>query len=177
MRAGPPHIGTPSRRRCLVGIGLALGGLALAPAARAQLRPTPPPEFRRQSPDQETLTIVTLSGEYPFLVDILFNRGTPDSALKSRPPLQQDEAILYAVDVVRPIALSNRGVPFATDILFIAADGRIIGIHAAIMANDPAVFVSAIPVKAALQTLGGTVRRLAIRPGDHVLQPMFGRTL
>ena len=178
MEHAPPSLPSPSRRRCLGFIGLAIGGVGLVVApARAQDRAARPPRFERHGIDQDTLTIVTTTGEYPFLVDIIFNQEKTDSALKSRPPLRADEGILYAVDIVRPIALSNAGVPFGTDLMFITADGRIIAIDARIMANDPTVFVSSIPVKAALQCLAGTVGRFGIRPGDDVLHPMFGRTL
>ena len=68
-------------------------------------------------------------------------------------------------------------MPFATDIMFVARDGKIVEIHAAIMPNDGRVFVSNIPVKAALQVLAGTVMRLDIVAGDFVLHKIFGRTL
>ncbi|MGH6990821.1 MAG: DUF192 domain-containing protein, partial [Stellaceae bacterium] len=125
----------------------------------------------------DTITIRTVTGNYPFLADILYNPSTPASALKARPPLARDEAVMYVVDIVRPMSLSNGGVPFATDILFVAADGRIIEVEAEILANDPTLYTARIPVKAAVQTIAGTVRRLDIRPGDHVLHPLFGRTL
>jgi uncharacterized membrane protein (UPF0127 family) len=170
---------TPSRRRML-GLGLVLSALALGgPAARAQdeLRPRKPPRFQRNAIDQDTVTLVTVTGHYPFLVDMVFNPGTPDSALRAGPPLRPDQAILYVADPVRPISVSNRGVAFATDFLFITGDGRIVQVEAGIMPDDPTVFTSWVPVKAAMQTAAGTVRRLDIAPGDDVLNEMFGRTL
>jgi uncharacterized protein len=177
MEPGTRFTVSLSRRQCLRLLGLAVGGVGLVTTARAQNRRIPPPHFNRQSPTQDSVTIATVTGDFRFLVDIVHNGPPPESALKSQPPLARDEGVLYVVDVVRQVSLSNRGVPFATDILFITADGRIVQVEAEIMADDPAVFTSLIPVKAALQTIGGTVRRLDIRPGDHVLHPMFGRTL
>jgi uncharacterized protein len=171
---------TLSRRQCLPIIGLVIGGLAFARGAAADDQRDPrtdKQQFQRYSIDQESMTLVTITGNYPFLVDVIMNQEKPDSAFRARAPVQPDEGMLYAYDVVRQIGISNHGVPFATDLMFITADGRIIEIHPMIMPNSDQVITSNIPVKAALQVIAGTVRRLDITPGDHVLLPLFGRTL
>jgi uncharacterized membrane protein (UPF0127 family) len=168
-----------SRRDCLRLAGIAVTGLSLMAAARAQTpsRGRAPPRFRRHAIDQATVTVATVTGHYPFLVDVVAYLGAPNSALRATPPLARDEGILYVADTVRLIALSNQGVPFATDLIFITGDGRIVQLRPEIMPDDPATFVSNVPVKAAMQTVAGTVQRLDMAAGDYVLNSMFGRTL
>ncbi len=169
-----------SRRDCIGLIGFAVTGLGAALTARADDQSDQSsvnPQFHRYGIDQTVVAIATATGHHDVLVDVIGDRGTPDSVLKGRHPVQPDEGILYTVSVVRQIALSNAGVPFPTDILFIAQDGRIVEIHPAIMADDSRVLTAMIPVKAALQLLAGTVMRLDIVAGDVVLNKIFGRTV
>jgi len=155
-----------------------LSSLALAGAARAEEDPrNAPQQFHRYGIDQQTVTIVTTTGHYDFLVAIIANAGIPDSGFMSRRAAAADEGLLYTVQTVRPLAISNHGVPFPTDVLFISGDGRVTQVRISIMANDSRVFSSNMPVKAALQVIAGTVMRISARPGDYVLSPLFGRTL
>jgi uncharacterized membrane protein (UPF0127 family) len=171
------HCTMLSRRGCLSWLA-GLGGLLLAGDAGAvEDARDAHQQFQRYGVDQATLTIVTMTGHYDFLVDFVSGAGNPDSALASRHTVQPDEGILYTVPVVQPMAISNRGVPFPTDLMFISRDGRIVAIHPAIMADDGRVYSSGIPVLAALQVIAGTVARITARPGDYVLNSLFGRTL
>lgn len=168
----------PSRRRCLAMLGAGLTGLAFARQAAAADDPRSAHEqFDHNSVDQDVVTFVTRTGHYDFLVALVNDPGTPDSALVARRPIRRDEGILYAVDTVRPLSISNRGVPFPTDLLFVTRDGNVIEVHPSIMANDGRVITSMTPVKAALQFIAGTAARISAAPGDYVLNPLFGRTL
>lgn len=167
-----------TRRRCLFLIGAAMTGLYGATRAAAEEDPrTAPEQFHRYGVDQQLVTIATTTGHYDFQVAIIYNAQRADSALIGRHPVQWDQGILYLVPVVQPLGISNQGVPFPTDLIFISKDGRVLQIQPSIMANDGRVYTSRMPVKAALQVIAGTVARISARPGDHVLSDAFGRTL
>jgi uncharacterized protein len=159
-------------------LGAGVAGLFLIDKARADedVR-TAPEQFHRYGIDQMTVTIVTRTGHYDFLVALVNNPGKPDSALIARRQIMRDEGILYAVDYVQRLGISNQGVQFPTDLMFMSKDGRVIEVHPTIMANDSRTITSTIPVKAALQVIAGTVARTSAAPGDYVLNPIFGRTL
>jgi uncharacterized membrane protein (UPF0127 family) len=167
-----------SRRCCLALAGIGLTGCLVGAKAGAEEDPRNAHEqFHRNSVDQDLATFVTRTGHYEFLVVLVNNPGTADSALIGRRPVRRDEGILYANDSVRPISLSNQGVPFPTDLLFVSRDGRVVEVHPSIMANDSRAITSMIPVKAAFQFIAGTTARISAMPGDYVLNPLFGRTL
>lgn len=166
------------RRQCLVLIGAAIAGVCGVGKAKAEEDPrTAPQQFHRYGVDQQTITLVTTTGHYDFLVAVIYNTERPESALVARHPVQSDEGILYLVPVVQPLAISNQGVPFPTDLIFISQDGRVVEIKPSIMANDSRVYTARMPVKAALQVIAGTVARITASPGDYVLSDIFGRTL
>ena len=153
-------------------------GLLAARAARAQENPRDAPEpFHRYGIDQPIITLVTSTGHYPFLVVVVDEEAGAPSVLVARRRIQPDEGVLYLAPEVRPLGISNSGVRFPTDLLFVSDDGWIVEVHPQIMANDSRTITSMIPVKAALQVLAGTVARTAAMPGDYVLHSIFGRTL
>lgn len=134
--------------------------------------------FHRYGVDQQTVTIATRTGHYDFLVALIeTGQDHTDSVLIARRRLAPDEGILYTADYVQPLGISNQGVSFPTDLLFVSSDGRVIEIHAGIMANDSQVITSTSPVKAAMQLIAGSVARISATPGDHLIYPLFGRTL
>lgn len=168
-----------SRRGYLAGAGAALTGLLMPGFVSAQEDPRRAHElFHRYGVDQQAVTVATRTGHYDFLVAIVeTGPDHADSALIARRRLDPDEGVLYTADYVQPLGISNQGVSFPTDLLFASSDGRVIEVHAGIMANDSRVITSITPVKAAMQLIGGTVARISAAPGDHVLYPLFGRTL
>lgn len=167
----------PSRRNCLALLGVGVTGLILSGRTRAADPRNDHQQFDRHGIDQQTLTMVTRTGHYEFVVALVNNPGTTDSALIARRKVMPDEGILYAADYVQRLGVSNQGVQFPTDLLFVASDGRVIEVDANIMANDGRVITATIPVKAALQVIAGTVARTSAAPGDYLLNPIFGRTL
>lgn len=167
-----------SRRRGLVLIGAGLAAMAWPRLVWADEDTRNAHEqFHRHSVDAITVTFVTRTGDYDFLVAYVGNPGNADSALIARRALLPDQGVLYVNDDVRPLAISNQGVQFPTDLFFIAKDGRVLEVHPNIMANDSDTIGSQGPVKAALQVIGGTAMRIGAIPGDHLLSRIFGRTL
>jgi len=156
--------GRVSRRALLWLFGVGLTSLTAPARAWAQ-----------RSIDQDEVTIVTSTGHHPIAVDLVKD---PAKISRLRPyrRMARDEGLLFTYPVLQPIAISTEGIPFPSDLLFIAADGTIIEIHVGLMPNV-ASFTAMVPVRAALVLLAGTVMRLGIVSGDHVLSAIFGRTV
>jgi len=68
--------------------------------------------------------------------------------------------------------MKNTYIPL--DMLFVAGDGRIVGMKQRTVPHSPAIISSREPVMAVLELNAGTVSRLGIRIGDRLVYPAFG---
>jgi uncharacterized protein len=59
------------------------------------------------------------------------------------------------------------------DMIFIRADGRIARIAENTVPHSEATISSGVPVKAVLEVIAGTAKRLGIAPGDRVAHRIF----
>ena len=160
-----------SRRNYLSLLCFSVGGLILHafPGRAAQLD--------KSLIDKVVMTIVTRTGHHEIEVEIVSNPATSDSILKDRRMIQPDQAVMYSFIPVRQIQVSTQGVPYATDLLFVSSYGKIVEVHANVMPNLPDPVTSMIPNRAAIQMIGGTIKRFGLVAGDYMLHSMFGRTV
>jgi uncharacterized membrane protein (UPF0127 family) len=59
------------------------------------------------------------------------------------------------------------------DMVFIAADGRIVKVAQRTVPMSLATISSGGPARAVLEVNGGTAARLGLKPGDRVVHPAF----
>jgi uncharacterized membrane protein (UPF0127 family) len=59
------------------------------------------------------------------------------------------------------------------DMIFIRADGRIHRIAESTEPESEKIVAAGAPVRAVLEVVAGTARKLGIRPGDRVAHPIF----
>lgn len=138
--------------------------LVLAGAARAELA-----TFQHS-----TLTIDTNNGPQHFAIELALTPEQQEQGLMYRREMPADAGMLFifpAAEIAR-FWMHNTFIPL--DMVFIAADGHIAGIHErAVPMNDEAIS-SETPVRAVLELNGGTASRLGIKPGDLVHYAAFG---
>src|SRR5262245_39356800 len=67
--------------------------------------------------------------------------------------------------------MKNTYIPL--DMIFIRGDGRILRIAENTEPLSEALVTSGGPVRAVLEVIGGTARKLGIAPGDRVAHPIF----
>lgn len=153
------------RRRLL----LALPALiALSTAASAQDGPQP------RLPT-EKLVIVTRDGtRHDFTVEMALSPEQQTVGLMFRPEVKPDEGMLFDWGQPRESAMWMRNTITSLDMVFINADGRIRRIAERTVPRSLATVESHGPVRATLELAAGTAERLNLRPGDQVLQRIFG---
>jgi uncharacterized membrane protein (UPF0127 family) len=74
----------------------------------------------------------------------------------------------------RPVAFWMRNTYIPLDMIFIRGDGRILSIAENTQPLSDGLIPSGGPVRAVLEVIGGTARKLGIAPGDRVESPGFG---
>ncbi|HZS85034.1 MAG TPA: DUF192 domain-containing protein [Stellaceae bacterium] len=137
---------------------------------------TTPVEAQLVTFSSSELTIETAGGKRHFTVEVARTPEQMAQGLMFRRSLPPDAGMLfeYARPQIASFWMKNTLIPL--DMLFIAADGRITGIHARAVPMSLEPITSDTPVLAVLELNGGTAERLGIKPGDRVDHPLFARS-
>ncbi len=144
--------------------------------ATLMLAPAIPPAGADEAAGRvyEPLQLETADGRrHAFRVEIADEDGEHARGLMFRRTLAPDAGMLFLFpdDRVQAFWMKNTYVPL--DMLFVAADGRIADLHENAWPLDETPIRSDRPVRAVLEVVAGTVRRLGIRVGDRVLHRAF----
>jgi uncharacterized protein len=128
-----------------------------------------------QSFESSSLTIVSANGRHRFTVELAETPAQMEQGLMFRPSLAPDAGMLFDFKqpTVATMWMHNTLIPL--DMLFVDANGAIVGIRARAVPESDAIIAAPSPVRAVIELNGGTAARLGIMPGDHVLHPIFGR--
>lgn len=116
----------------------------------------------------EALHIDTRHGPIRFTVEVAADEGSREYGLMYRRAMADSHGMIF--DFRTPQATSfwmeNTFIPL--DMLFVAADGRIVNIAANAKPHDRTPVPSAGPIRAVIEINGGLAEKLGIRAGDRV---------
>ena len=110
---------------------------------------------------------------HAFTVEIATSEAQLAQGLMFRKSLAPDSGMLFDFGQVRAISMWMKNTLIPLDMLFLGADGRILGIAERTVPGSLAVIESPGPVRGVLEVNGGTASRLGLVPGDRVLHPLF----
>src|SRR6185437_1187319 len=119
-----------------------------------------------QTFQKSELTIETAAGKHRFTVELAQTPKQMAQGLMYRRSLPADAGMLFEFPSPQIAAFWMKNTLIPLDMLFIAADGRITGIHERAVPLSEEPIVSAGSVVAVLELNGGTAARLGIKPGD-----------
>ncbi len=123
---------------------------------------------------QSTVEIDTAAGPRRFDVEMAVTPEQLTQGLMFRRSLAADAGMLFDFGQVEPVSMWMKNTLIPLDMIFIAADGRIVGIAQRAVPESEAIIAAPAPVRAVLEVNGGTAARLGLRAGDRVHQAMFG---
>ncbi|NNM74310.1 DUF192 domain-containing protein [Enterovirga aerilata] len=122
----------------------------------------------------EPLTIVTQSGQrHAFQVEVARTDADRAQGLMYRRSMAADRGMLFDFARVEPVAMWMQNTYIPLDMLFIRPDGTIARIAENTEPLSTRTIESGEPVLGVLELVGGSARRLGIRPGDRVEHSMF----
>lgn len=117
-------------------------------------------------------TVVTEGGgRFAFHVEIADTDASRMRGLMFRQRMARDEGMLFLFERETPQSFWMKNTPLSLDMLFIAADGRVVGLAEQTEPYSTRPIPSGAPALAVLEVLGGTARLLGIRIGDRVEHP------
>ncbi|MGC2073853.1 MAG: DUF192 domain-containing protein [Pseudolabrys sp.] len=122
---------------------------------------------------QQTIEIATKSGVHVFTVEIVDNDADRAKGLMYRKELPEGQGMLFDFHRDQEVSFWMQNTYIPLDMIFIRGDGRI----SHIAENTEPLSTRLIPsngsVRAVLEVIGGTSRKLGIAAGDRVASPIF----
>ena len=123
--------------------------------------------------DDGALRVMWLGGER-FEIELATTPSSRRRGLMHRPPLADDQGMLFVYPDEAPRSFWMKNVSFAIDILYLDADWRVVDRHVAVppCRQDPCPgYPSHGPARYVLELPAGTADRLALEPGTPLEPP------
>jgi uncharacterized membrane protein (UPF0127 family) len=126
-----------------------------------------------QPAGQQTVEIASKTGVHIFAVEIADNDADRAKGLMYRKELPEGQGMLFDFHRDQDVSFWMQNTYIPLDMIFIRGDGRILRIAENTEPLSTRLIPSGGPVRAVLEVIGGTSRKLGIAPGDRVASPIF----
>src|SRR5262249_53356400 len=123
--------------------------------------------------DEESLEIVTRTGVHTFTVEIAVTDQERQQGLMFRRELPEGRGMLFDFKQDQNVTMWMKNTFIPLDMIFIRADGRIQRIAENTEPESTRIIAAGAPVRAVLEVIAGTAKKLGIRAGDRVAHPLF----
>jgi uncharacterized protein len=120
-----------------------------------------------------TLEIASKTGVHAFAVEIADTEAAREKGLMFRKSLPEGQGMLFDFHQEQSVGFWMKNTYIPLDMIFIRGDGRILRIAENTEPLSERIIPSGGPVRAVLEVIGGTARKLGIAPGDRVAYPIF----
>jgi uncharacterized membrane protein (UPF0127 family) len=124
----------------------------------------------------EPLEIITRSGVHVFEVELAVTPEQRSQGLMFRRELPAGRGMLFDFEGEGPVSMWMRNTYVSLDMIFIRADGRIAHIAQNTVPLSEVTISPGVPVKAVLEVVAGTAKRLGISSGDRVAHRIFRKS-
>ena len=121
----------------------------------------------------EPLTVVTATGEHPFMVEIADDEMERQRGLMHREPLADDRGMLFQFPDVAERGFWMHNTPSSLDIIYSDPYGRIVSIAERVTPNSDAIIPSNGPAMGVLEIRAGRADEIGAKAGDRVRHPFF----
>ncbi len=125
--------------------------------------------------DVHTLEIASATGVHAFSVEVVDNDADRAKGLMYRKELPEGHGMLFDFKREQDVSFWMQNTYIPLDMIFIRGDGRILRIQENAEPLSTRLIPSGGPVLGVLEVIGGTARKLGIKPGDRVAHPIFAR--
>lgn len=123
----------------------------------------------------QSLEIITKSGVHVFTVELAVTDEERARGLMFRRELPPGRGMLFDFKQDSPVSMWMENTYIPLDMIFIRSDGSIARIAENTEPMSRRIVSSGGPVRAVLEVIAGTARKLGIAAGDRVAHPMFRR--
>jgi uncharacterized membrane protein (UPF0127 family) len=124
-----------------------------------------------RSAELQTLEIATKTGVHVFSVELAVTEEEKERGLMFRRSIPEFTGMLFDFENDGPRTMWMKNTYVSLDMIFIQSDGRIRSIAENTEPESEKIIRSRGPVRAVLEVVAGTARKLGIEPGDRVASP------
>jgi uncharacterized membrane protein (UPF0127 family) len=125
--------------------------------------------------EQDTIEIVSSSGVHAFSVELVTADEERSRGLMFRKELPEGHGMLFDFQHDTPgVSFWMHNTYISLDMIFIRGDGHILRIAENAEPMSDSLIPAGGPVRAVLEVIAGTARKLGIAPGDRVTGSIFG---
>ena len=121
----------------------------------------------------DDLTITTTSGPHHFAVEVMRTRDELERGLMFRREMAPDHGMLFDFGSPQPVTMWMKNTYLPLDMVFIASDGRIVSVKRDAEPLSEKTIPSGGNVLGVLELDAGTAKRIGLKPGDLVADPIF----
>jgi uncharacterized protein len=121
----------------------------------------------------QELKITSKNGAHLFGVEMALTPEEQAKGLMFRKELPEGQGMLFDFRQEQPTSFWMKNTYVSLDMIFIRGDGRILRIAENTVPLSEALVPSGGPVRAVLEVVAGTAKKLGIAPGDRVTHPIF----
>jgi uncharacterized membrane protein (UPF0127 family) len=126
-----------------------------------------------QAAELQTLEIASKTGVHAFQVEMAITPEEKERGLMFRRELPEGRGMLFDFQTDQNVAFWMKNTYIPLDMLFIRGDGSILRIAENTQPLSERNIPSGGPVRAVLEVIGGTAKKLGIAPGDRVGGSIF----
>jgi uncharacterized membrane protein (UPF0127 family) len=128
-----------------------------------------------RSAEQQTLEIASKTGVHLFAVEIAVTDEERARGLMYRRAVPESYGMLFDFKRDQEVTMWMRNTYVSLDMIFIQSDGRIRRIAENTETESDKIISSGGPVRAVLEVVAGTAKKLGIEPGDRVASAILRR--
>ena len=134
------------------------------------------PAARLASQQLQQLEIASKTGVHIFGVEMALTPEEQARGLMFRRELPEMQGMLFDFHREQPTSFWMKNTYISLDMIFIRRDGRILRIveNTVPLSEDLVPADGPVSVRAVLEVIAGTTKKLGITAGDRVIHPMFG---
>jgi hypothetical protein len=118
--------------------------------------------------DDTHLSFRTAKGDFSFTVEVADTEAEREKGLMFRTSLAPDAGMIFDFHASEPVQFWMENTLIPLDMVFIAADGTVKGVHANAKPMDTTVISSPAPVRFVLEIAGGRAAQIGLAAGDKV---------
>ena len=128
-----------------------------------------------RSAEQQIVEIASKTGVHVFSVDLAVTDEERARGLMYRQSVPESYGMLFDFKRDQEVDMWMKNTYVSLDMIFIQSDGRIRRIAENTETQSEKIIPSGGQVRAVLEVVAGTARKLGIEPGDRVASPIFRR--